>query len=125
MKATLLKPYAYYVRRQVGKMAARAVSAQEDIMGDLVQTARDTAFGRDNDFAGIKTYDDFKARVPVGDYESFRPYADRIRAGERDVSWIGKPKYFAKTSGTTSGVKYPQPLWHRPQRAVQLHRRNG
>lgn len=40
------------------------------------------------------------------DYEGLRPYIDRIRAGERDVLWPGKPKYFAKTSGTTSGVKY-------------------
>lgn len=87
-------------------MAARAVAAQLDIMQDLVHTAKDTAFGRDHDFASIDNYEDFKARVPVGDYEAFRGYADRIKAGERDVSWVGKPKYFAKTSGTTSGVKY-------------------
>jgi hypothetical protein len=106
MKSFLLKPYAHLVRRQVKKMAARAVSAQLDVMTDLVHTAKDTAFGRDHDFAGIKNYEDFKARVPIGDYEDFRSYADRIKAGESDVSWVGKPKYFAKTSGTTSGVKY-------------------
>jgi len=75
-------------------------------MGDLVRTARDTAFGKDHDFASIRNYQDFKARVPIGDYEHFKPYADRIKEGERDVSWVGRPKYFAKTSGTTSGVKY-------------------
>ncbi len=87
-------------------MAARAAAAQQEIMKDLVRTARDTRFGKDHDFAGIKTYEDFKARVPIVDYEAFRPYADRIRDGEADVSWVGRPKYFAKTSGTTSGVKY-------------------
>jgi len=106
MKSFLLKPVAHLLRRQVKSTAARAVAAQQDIMADLVRTARDTAFGRDHDFAGIRTYADFKARIPVGDYEAFKPYADRIRAGESDVSWVGKPKYFAKTSGTTSGVKY-------------------
>ena len=106
MKGTLLKPYAYLVRSQVRKMAARAVLSQEYICQDLVTTARDTAFGQDHDFAGINTYDDFKARVPIVDYEAFKPYADRIRDGEANVSWIGRPKYFAKTSGTTSGVKY-------------------
>ncbi len=106
MKSTLLKPYAHYVRRKVRKAADRAVRSQEEIMLDLVRTARDTAFGRDHDFAGIRTYEDFKARVPIVDYEAFRPYADRIRDGESNISWVGKPKYFAKTSGTTSGVKF-------------------
>lgn len=106
MKSFLLRPYASYVHRSVKSTAARAVDAQRDILADLVRTARDTTFGQDHDFAGIRVYEDFKARVPIVDYEAFRPYADRIRDGESDVSWVGKPKYFAKTSGTTSGVKY-------------------
>lgn len=106
MKSLLLRPYAAYVHRRVKSMAGRAGSAQHDIMLDLVRTARNTAFGQDHDFASIRTYDDFKARVPIVDYEGFRPYADRFRDGEANVSWVGRPKYFAKTSGTTSGVKY-------------------
>ncbi|MFT6128403.1 MAG: hypothetical protein ACJATN_000114 [Neolewinella sp.] len=106
MKSYLLKPYAHFVRRQVRNAAERGVLAQQEIMGDLVRTARDTAYGKDHDFASIRNYEDFKARVPIGDYEFFKPYADRIKAGEKDVSWVGRPKYFAKTSGTTSGVKY-------------------
>lgn len=106
MKSLLLRPYASYVRRQVKSMAGRAASAQNEIMLDLVRTARDTVFGQAHDFASIKTYEDFKAKVPIVDYEAFRLYADRFRDGEANVSWVGKPKYFAKTSGTTSGVKY-------------------
>ncbi|MBC6996526.1 GH3 auxin-responsive promoter family protein [Lewinella lacunae] len=106
MKSKLLKPYASIVRRQVRSVAARAVDAQRDIREDLVRSARHTAFGRDHDFAAIRSYDDFKARVPLVDYEAFKGYADRTRDGEKDVSWLGRPKYFAKTSGTTSGVKY-------------------
>ncbi|OAV45534.1 GH3 auxin-responsive promoter family protein [Lewinella sp. 4G2] len=106
MKGTLLRPYALFVRSQLRKMASRAVMSQDFIRQDLVTTARETAFGRDHDFAAIDTYEDFKRRVPIVDYEAFKPYADRIRDGEANVSWVGQPKYFAKTSGTTSGVKY-------------------
>ncbi len=45
-------------------------------------------------------------QVPIRDYEDLRPYIDKIIAGEENILWPGKPIYFAKTSGTTSGVKY-------------------
>ena len=106
LRSTLVRPIAHLVRRRLYHRAALAVELQEEIRRDLVRTARDTAFGRDHDFAGIRTYTDFRTRVPIGDYEEFRPYADRIKAGEADVSWPGRPRYLAKTSGTTSGVKY-------------------
>ena len=86
--------------------ATLAVALQEEIRKDIVHSARDTRFGRDHDFGNIRTYADFRRSIPVRDYEAFRPYADRIVAGESDVSWPGRPKYLAKTSGTTSGVKY-------------------
>ncbi|CAH1000195.1 hypothetical protein LEM8419_01343 [Neolewinella maritima] len=106
MLATLLKPYAHIIRRRLRWKAGLAVALQEEIRRDLVRTARHTAFGRDHDFGAIHTYADFKQRVPIGDYEDFRSYADRIKMGEADVSWPGTPAYLAKTSGTTSGVKY-------------------
>jgi hypothetical protein len=83
-----------------------AIELQEEIRKELIQTAHDTRFGRDHGFEEISTYADFKKRVPIRDYEGFRPYADRIAAGEANVSWPGIPRYLAKTSGTTSGVKY-------------------
>ena len=106
MKSLLLKPYAYYVRRRLQHRARLAVELQEEIRRELVATAADTAYGRDHDFGAITDYAGFRDRVPIGDYEAFRPYADRIKAGEADVSWPGRPRYLAKTSGTTSGVKY-------------------
>ena len=45
-------------------------------------------------------------RVPVRDYEALKPYVEKVVAGESDILWKGKPLYFAKTSGTTSGAKY-------------------
>lgn len=75
-------------------------------MYQLAKDASGTAFGRDHHFSAIRSYDDFKKSVPVRDYEELKHYVERIKSGEKDVLWPGKPAYFAKTSGTTSGVKY-------------------
>lgn len=75
-------------------------------MHDLLHHAHQTAFGRTHTLGTVKTYAEFKHAVPIADYESLRPWIDRIKAGENHVLWPGKPLYFAKTSGTTSGVKY-------------------
>ena len=72
----------------------------------LLQKAKNTAFGQDHGFAQIDNYEDFAKQVPVRDYEGIRSYVDRVVAGEADILWPGKPRYFSKTSGTTSGVKY-------------------
>jgi hypothetical protein len=106
LKAALSKPFAAFVVRGINKWKRNAVAAQEETLVELVTGAKNTAFGRDHDFAGIRNYEDFKKRVPVRDYEALRPYIDRVVDGEPDVMWKGKPEYFAKTSGTTSGVKY-------------------
>ncbi len=72
----------------------------------FILKAKNTAFGKDHNFKNIKNYKDFKSFVPVRDYEALKPYIDRVVAGEENVLWKGKPLYFAKTSGTTSGLKY-------------------
>jgi hypothetical protein len=52
------------------------------------------------------TYDDFKRQVPVRDYEGLKSYIEKIKLGEENILWPGKPLYLSKTSGTTSGIKY-------------------
>ena len=106
IKSFLLRPYAHYVARQIDRMAANATAAQERVFRNLVRQGAKTAFGRDHDFAGIRSHADFRERVPIRDYEGLKPYIEKIKAGESDVLWPGRPAYFAKTSGTTSGVKY-------------------
>ena len=71
-----------------------------------INSARETEFGADHHFDKIKTVHDFKKRVPIRDYEDLKPYIDKVRMGEKNILWKGKPLYFAKTSGTTSGAKY-------------------
>jgi GH3 auxin-responsive promoter len=105
-RSILLKPFAQYLARDIRSWSANAVQAQVNVFQNLIEIGKTTAFGKDHDFATIRNYEDFKARVPLRDYEGLRSYIDRIKAGETDVLWRGKPLYFAKTSGTTSGVKY-------------------
>ena len=83
-----------------------AVEDQEKLMKLLVKTAKQTEFGKDHDFDKIESYEDFKQQIPVRDYEHLKPYIEKIKEGKENVLWKGKPIYLAKTSGTTSGVKY-------------------
>lgn len=106
MKGLLAKPFAAIIAARVKRDARRAVAIQETIRQQLVQSAGNTAFGRDHGFATIQSHADFVKQVPIRDYEALRPYIDRMVKGEEHVLWPGKPLYLAKTSGTTSGVKY-------------------
>jgi phenylacetate-coenzyme A ligase PaaK-like adenylate-forming protein len=106
LKAALSKPFAAFIVRGINKWKQNPVAAQQKTLLHLVASAKHTAFGKDHGFASINSYADFKKQVPVRDYEGLRPYLDRVIAGESDVMWKGKPEYFAKTSGTTSGAKY-------------------
>lgn len=106
LKAILSKPFAALAVYQINKWKKKAVEVQRQMMTTLVDDARHTVFGQDHQFDNIRTYEDFKKYVPVRDYEDLRPYIDRVVNGEADVLWKGKPAYLAKTSGTTSGVKY-------------------
>lgn len=105
-KAALSKPFAAFAVWQINKWKKNAVASQNKILEKLIDQAKNTAFGKDHLFAEITNYSDFKKNVPVQDYEGLKPYVDRVVNGEADVLWKGKPLYFAKTSGTTSGVKY-------------------
>ena len=106
LKSLLAKPFASYIYNRVKKAAETAVSDQEAILKSLIKNAKSTEFGKDHDFAGILSYIDFKEKVPVRDYEQIRYYIEKIKHGQQNVLWKGKPIYFAKTSGTTSGTKY-------------------
>lgn len=105
-RSAIIRPFANYIARSIDRWSADAVAHQEETMYQLVKSASGTAFGRDHAFSAIKSYEDFKKSVPVRDYEELKHYVERIKNGEKDVLWPGKPAYFAKTSGTTSGVKY-------------------
>lgn len=106
LKSVFAKPFAKKVKKSVLKWANRPVETQEKVFQHLISEAVSTQFGSDHDFISINTHDDFVKRVPVRDYEALKPYVERVVAGEENILWKGKPLYFAKTSGTTSGAKY-------------------
>ena len=106
IKSLIAKVYASYKAKQTYRWAAQPWETQERVFQTLIEKAKQTNFGKDHNFAEIRSYEDFKSKVPIRDYEGLKPYIEKIRAGETDVLWQGKPLYFAKTSGTTSGAKY-------------------
>ena len=106
LKEKLGKIFAYLVYLKNKKWIKNPIRYQTKTFFYILRKAKNTSFGRDHSFKNIKTYDDFKKNVPVKDYEDIRPYIDKIFSGEINVLWPGKPIYFAKTSGTTSGLKY-------------------
>ncbi|MDB5249817.1 MAG: auxin-responsive promoter family protein [Segetibacter sp.] len=106
LKSLLARPFASYIYNQIKKGAHTANADQDKIFKSLLTTGRNTLFGKDHGFGSITSYGDFKNAVPIRDYEQLKNYIEKVKKGEPDVLWKGKPVYFAKTSGTTSGVKY-------------------
>ena len=97
---------AAIVHKESQKWTGNAINIQNKVFNNLIVSGRKTAFGKDHSFHNLNSYQDYKAAVPIRDYEGFRKYIDRIITGEQNVLWPGIPEYFAKTSGTTSGTKY-------------------
>lgn len=106
IKAVGARIFARIVRHRIKSWASKPVETQEKVFQELIAKATGTTFGNDHDFENITSHQEFVARVPVRDYEGLRPWVDQVVEGKEDVLWPGKPSYFAKTSGTTSGAKY-------------------
>ena len=83
-----------------------AVTDQDTILKSLIKTGRNTVFGKEAGLENVNSYEEFKQAVGIRDYEQIKPYIDQIKEGKHNVIWKGRPIYFAKTSGTTSGTKY-------------------
>lgn len=106
IKSILAKPFASYIYKQVKKDMQNAVADQQAVFAQIIKSAASTEFGKEHEFSQIKSHADFVKQVPIRDYEAFKPYIEKIKQGKHNVLWKGQPIYFAKTSGTTSGVKY-------------------
>ena len=106
LKALLAKPFAKQIQRKVNKWAYHPIQTQDKVFKELISKAEATVFGQDHDFKNIKSHEDFVKHVPIRDYEALKPYVERVVKGEENILWKGKPIYFAKTSGTTSGSKH-------------------
>ena len=106
IKSFAAKIFAKSIHQKTQKWVSNPIETQQKVFLDLIQQASETHFGKDHNFSQIKSHQDFVKNVPVRDYEDLKTYVDKVVKGEPDILWKGKPLYFAKTSGTTSGAKY-------------------
>jgi hypothetical protein len=106
LKSFAAKIFAKNIAKKTAKWVNNPFETQEEVFQSLISNAKNTDFGKDHNFSQIKSHSDFINNIPIRDYEELKGYVEKVVAGQRDVLWPGKPAYFAKTSGTTSGVKY-------------------
>lgn len=106
LKSFLAKKFAKSIYRKTQIWANNPIQTQQNVFKELIRQAKTTQFGTEHYFDSIKTFEDFSKNVPIRDYEALKIYVDKVVQGEENVLWKGKPLYFAKTSGTTSGAKY-------------------
>ncbi len=106
IKSFLARPFASYIYKGIRKGMTTAVADQENILKTLIKVGRITEFGKEAGLDKVNGYEEFKQAIAIRDYEQIHGYIDKIKAGRHNVLWKGKPIYFAKTSGTTSGTKY-------------------
>ncbi|MDT0675360.1 GH3 auxin-responsive promoter family protein [Autumnicola musiva] len=106
LKSLGAKVFAKQIQRKIRKWSSNPEDTQMKVFQQIIAKGKYTSFGRDHNFPRIKTYSEFADNVPVRDYEELKPYVERMLAGEESVLWPGRPLYYAKTSGTTSGAKY-------------------
>jgi hypothetical protein len=106
IKGFVSKWIAIRVRKGIKKWSDNPFHTQEKVFRYLIENGRKTKFGTDHGFDEITGYNDFKKAVPVRDYEGLKQYVELVKNGAHDILWPGRPIYFCKTSGTTSGTKY-------------------
>ena len=105
-KSILSLVFARYIVKKNNRWKNNAVEHQNKIMHSLISNAKNTLFGKDHFFKKISNYEAFKKNIPIRDYEGLKNYISLIKDGKKNILWPGKPIYFCKTSGTTSGTKF-------------------
>jgi hypothetical protein len=78
------------------------IDVQEEWFFKLLKEGKKTEFGKKHQFGEIKNHEQFKQQIPLQDYETLKPYIERLRRGEQNLLWPEEIKWFAKSSGTTS-----------------------
>ncbi len=106
LKTIAAKIFAHRIAKRTDRWVSNPIETQEKVFKELIAKGSETKFGKDHNFKTVKTHNDFIAQVPIRDYEELKDYVNLSVAGQENILWPGKPLYFAKTSGTTSGAKY-------------------
>lgn len=101
-----VKYYVYWKYKRIEDIRSNTPALQQNIFRSLIDKAAHTEYGKKYGFEYIKTQEEFAKQVPIGDYETFKPYIHRQLEGELNVLWPGKVKFFSKSSGTTDKSKF-------------------
>ena len=109
--------------KQIDLYATQASEIQHSVLNRLVHQAAQTEWGKKYDYSSIRSYEDFRKRVPIQTYEEIKPYVERLRAGEQNLLWPSEIRWFAKSSGTTNDKSKFLPV---SKEALQdIHYRGG
>src|SRR5210317_355443 len=87
---------------QIGLFLKYPIEVQQELFQKLIETAKNTEFGKEHGFESISNIQSFRERVPIRNYENLFPYIDRLLKGEQNILWPSEVKWFAKSSGTTN-----------------------
>jgi len=102
IKSFFAKLYATQIAKKIEKWSTNPIKTQDKVFSDLITQAKITTFGKDHQFDKIQNYEDFKANVPIRDYEGLRPYIDQILDGKENVLWQGNILATRNSSRITS-----------------------
>jgi len=106
IKALGSKMYAAWTYKRNKKWIYRPLETQEALLQYLIKKGKKTRFGKEHRLEQVTNLSTFKKNIPIRDYEGLKNFIDCVLDGEADVLWPGRPLYYAKSSGTTSGAKY-------------------
>lgn len=109
--------------KEIDLYATQAAEIQYCVMKRLITQAANTEWGKKYDYKSIRSYGDFKNRIPIQTYEEIKPYVERLRKGEQNLLWPSEIRWFAKSSGTTNDKSKFLPV---SREALQdIHYRGG
>lgn len=98
----IINKYLTFQYREVEQFLRNPIQTQEDVLKYLLKNGTETYFGSQYSFSKIGNKDDFRKTVPVGNYETLRPYLNKIiQEKQSNVLWNKPVKWFAMSSGTT------------------------
>ena len=106
LKKYIVKFLANQNKKKIQAVCNNAIDDQKKTFKHLTSVLSHTEYGKKYNIVSDVSIYDFQKKIPIADYEKKSSFIDRVANGEKNVLWKGLPKYFAKTSGTTSGVKY-------------------
>src|SRR5690606_10507674 len=98
--------FSWLIKKRIHQMELfmkYPINVQTELLHKLLQDAKNTEWGKKHGFSNIVNYNDYVSKVPLQTYEDIEPFVQRIKQGEQNILWPTEIKWFAKSSGTSTG----------------------